>query len=591
MEKRPKQPKASAARQAVSKASGKKTKHKKGSGAVIVAVVLTLALVVFVGLYAYGSQLESSKVIFPNVRIAGIDVGGLTVIAAQGEVEQSIADAYYSQPVEVQLPDRTLTFDPEQTKVAVDAEAAVREALAYGRSDGPFLAVFNYLTSAGKPHDVELETALELDTGYISDLLAITAREVKRDPVNGTVTFEEESGTLTVTKGVPGQVLDTDALYEVVHSAFQRGDFTPLTWEYTPVPCLEADLAAAHRSVTSEMEETHYDAETHTIVEGVSGWQFDLQAQQKKLDAAAYGEKLTIQLEEIKPEKTAEELNAEMFGEKLDSRSSYYVNNANRTENLRLACAAINGTIVNPGEVFSFNDTVGERTAEKGYKPATIYGGDGESVDGVGGGICQVASTIYYSSLYMNLETVMREPHMYTVDYVPRGMDATVYWDSGLDYKFRNNRENPIKIQANVDGGMVNITFWGVKEDDSYVVMDYKVLETWTDEDVEEVDETKDPGYRELKQTAYAGAKVEAYQKVYDGSGNLITERTIKSTYKSRPRLYIVGPTIEEEPPEEELPEEELPEEEMPGEELPEEDFWGDLENPWGDTEGEEYWP
>ena len=171
---------------------------------------------------------------------------------------------------------------------------------------------------------------------------------------------------------------------------------------------------------------------------------------------------------------------------------------------------------------------------------------------------------------------------MYTVDYVPRGMDATVYWDSGLDYKFRNNRENPIKIQANISGGMVNITFWGVKENDNYVVMDYKVLETWTDEDEEQVDETKEPGYRELKQTAYAGAKVEAYQKVYDGSGKLITERTIKSTYKSRPKLYIVGPELEEEQPEEELPEEELPEQ----------DPWLDPEDPWGQpTEGEEYWP
>ena len=584
MAKRPKEPKASAASKAVSKASGKKTKRKKGTAAAVVAVVLTLVLVAFVGLYAYGSQLESSKVIFPNVRIAGIDVGGLTVIAAQGEVEQAIADAYASQPVEVQLPDRVITFDPEQTKVAVDAEAAIREAQAYGRSDGPFMAVLNYLTNSQKPHNVALETALELDTTYIRDLIAITARDVKQDPMDGEVRYDEDTQTITVVKGTPGRELDTEGLYEVVYHAFQSGDFSPLTWEYNPIACLEADLTAAHASLTTEVEETHYDEESHTIVEGVSGWEFDLQAQQKKLDAASYGETISFRLEEVVPEKTVEELTAEMFGEKLDSRSSYYVNNPNRTENLRLACEAINGTIVNPGEVFSFNDTVGERTEEKGYKPATIYGGEGESVDGVGGGICQVASTIYYSALYMNLETVMREPHMYTVDYVPRGMDATVYWDSGLDYKFRNNRENPIKIQANLSGGMVNITFWGVKENDNYVVMDYKVLETWTDEDVEEVDETKEAGYRELKQTAYAGAKVEAYQKVYDGNGNLITERTIKSTYKSRPRLYIVGPTPEE--PEEELPEEELPEEELPEEELPEEDPWGDL----GEGEGE-YWP
>jgi len=585
MAKKPNQPKSSAASKAVSKSSGKKNKHKKGAAGAVIAIVLTLAIVAFVGIYAYGSQLESSKVIFPNVRVAGVDVGGLTTLAAQGEVEQSIADAYLSQELEVQLPDRTITFDPEQTKVAVDAEAAIREAQAFGRSDGPFMAVFNYITSAAKPHNVELETALELDTDYIRDMIAVTARESKQDAVNGEVYYDEDAKTVTVTKGVVGQSLDTEALFEVVHQAFQSGDFAPLVWEYTVIPCVEADLSAVYEELAVPVQETHYDEELHEIVEGVSGYEFDLQTQQAKLENLAAGEKLTIVLEEIEPEMTVDELTAQMFGQKLDSRSSYYVNNPNRTENLRLACAAINGTIINPGEVFSFNETVGERTEEKGYKPATIYGGEGESVDGVGGGICQVASTIYYSALYMDLETVMREPHMYTVDYVPRGMDATVYWDSGLDYKFRNNRENPIKIQANVDGGMVNITFWGVKENDNYVVMDYKVLETWMDEDVEEVDETKEPGYRELKQTAYAGAKVEAYQKVYDGSGKLIIERTIKSTYKSRPRLYIVGPT-----PEEELPEEELPDD-LP-DDLPEEDFWYDPENPeYVPDEEETFWP
>ena len=277
---------------------------------------------------------------------------------------------------------------------------------------------------------------------------------------------------------------------------------------------------------------------------------------------------MTILLEEIKPELDAETLNARMFGDKLESRSSPYVNNANRTENLRLACEAINGTIINPGEVFSFNDTVGERTAEKGYKPATIYGGDGESVDGVGGGICQVASTIYYTTLYMDLEQVMREPHMYQVTYVPLGMDATVYWDSGLDYKFRNNRENPIKIQANVDGGYVNITFWGVKENDNYVEMTNKVLETFTSDDVEEVDETQPVGYRALKQSAYTGAKVEAYQKVYDGNGKLLKEKTITSTYKSRPNIYVVGPAAPE------LPDPETPWPEDPELPWPDEDYW-----------------
>ena len=562
----------SAAKKAVRKSSVQTAKRGRG-GVTALVVGLVLVAAAFGGLYLWGVRLMKGDSIYPNVRVAGVEVGGLTVAAARGEVEQAVADAYASNTLEVRLPDRTLAFDPEQTNVALDGEAAIAEALAFGRSDGPIQAVLNYVSSKNKPHDVELETALELDTDYIRALIAQTEKETRTEARNSKAEVSADQRSIVVTKGAPGRFLDTDGLYEAVYGAFQSGDFTPLQWNYVEIPYVEAELSRYYDALASEVQDAYYDEENHEIVEGASGYSFDLQAAQTRLEAAEYGSQMTITLEEIEPEIDKETLTAQMFGEKLESRSSPYVNNANRTENLRLACEAINGTILNPGEVFSFNGVVGERTAEKGYKPATIYGGDGESVDGVGGGICQVASTIYYTTLYMNLEQVMREPHMYQVTYVPPGMDATVYWDSGLDYKFRNNRENPIKIQANVDGGYVNITFWGVEENDNYVEMTYQVLETWYDDDEEEVDETQAVGYRALKQSAYQGAKVEAYQKVYDGSGKLLKEKTITSTYKSRPNIYVVGPS-EPEIPQEPDPENPWPED--PG-----------LDNPWPD----DFWP
>lgn len=537
----------SAASRAVNKASGKK-KQRKNAGVAIAAIGVCLVLILFVAVYGYGSYLEGSKVIFPNVKVAGVDVGGLTVQAAKGEVEAAVADAYASQTLQVHLPDKTLAFEPQQTKVALDADEAVQEALCYGRGDGPFRALINYLSSSGKGYNVELETALELDTEYIQTMILQAAKDARQEARNGSVSVSADSRTLTVTKGIPGRFLDSDGLYEAVYNAFQTGDFTPLEWDYVEIPCVEAELDSYYEELATEVVDAHYDEETKKLVEGQSGYGFDLDAATARLASAAQGEQFTITLEEIEPELDLETLQEQMFGTQLELRSSPYVTNANRTENLRLACEAINGTIINPGEVFSFNNTVGERTEEKGYKPATIYGGEGESTDGVGGGICQVASTIYWAALYMDLETVMREPHMYLVTYVPPGMDATIYWDSGLDYKFRNNRENPLMITANIDGGYVNIAFWGVKENDNYVEMSNATLESWTDDDVEKVDETKPVGYRERTQTAYTGYKVEAYQKVYDGTGKLLREKTITSTYKSRPNIYTVGPQAPEEP-------------------------------------------
>lgn len=551
------QPRTSAAQQHVNKAAGKKQKKKKkGVGAMAaLAVVLTLALVGAVGVFAYGTKLMNSKSIYPNVRVAGVDVGGMTQSEALDAVNQAVADSYSASSLEVRLPDRTLSFEPEQTKVALDAESAIEEAMAFGRTDGVFQAVLQYLKSENYPRDIQLETSLYLDTDYIDAMIHQTASAVDKAPRNSSMGMNKDMTEVQFQKGSAGRKLDTEGLYEAVYQAFATGNFEPISWDYEILEYQSVDPAELLTLLEEQIADAYYDAENHEIVEGISGYTFDLEAAEAALLDAEEGAQLSFPIAEKLPEVTAEQLREEMFGTVLEKRSSWYVSNANRTENLRLACEAINGTIINPDEVFSFNEIVGERTAEKGYKPATIYGGEGESVDDLGGGVCQVASTIYYAVLYLDLKTVMREPHMYEVTYVPASCDAAIFWDSGLDYKFRNTLQNPIMIEANIDGGTCNITFYGVKENDNYVVLSApEYLETWEDEDVEEVDETKPVGYRELKQNSYTGAKTKVIKRVYDGDGNLLRSVDLNSTYKSRPKIYIVGPS-EEEPVDPENPE------------------------------------
>lgn len=529
----------------------KKRRKKQHSQGVVIGLVLAFVVVLvgFTGVYAWGSILQKDKTIFPNVRMAGVEIGGLTMGEAREQVETAVAEAYTAASLDVVLPDRTVTFSPEQASIALDTEEALQEAVAYGRQGNAFETVLNYLRCKGTSMDIPLETALQFDKTAISQLIEETAVITRQAPQDSAMALDQASNTIQITRGQEGRELDTEGLYEAVCLAFETGNFTPLTWDYEVLPYEDIDLSALHETLESQIHDAEYDPETHTIQEGVSGYSFDLAAAETRLDRANPGESFTVPLLEAAPAVDADTLNHQMFGTKLESRSSVYVNNPKRTENLRLACEAINGTILNPGEVFSFNDVVGERTAEKGYQPATIYADGGASVEDLGGGVCQVASTIYYTTLYMDLEQVQRAPHMYQVTYVPAGMDATVYFDSKLDYQFRNNREHPMKIQANIDGGKVNITFWGVKENDNYVEMSSKVISTFTEEPQEKVDETKPVGYRQVTQGAYTGAKVEAYQKVYDGDGNLLESRTIYSTYNARPQITVVGPT-EAPPPE-----------------------------------------
>lgn len=523
--------------------------------AVVTAIVAgALVVVLALGMFIYGLVLKNGSTIYPNVYVAGINVGGMGRQEAIDAVSASVAASYSSATLDVRLPDRTLSFNPEQTNVALDADEAIDEALAYGRSGNPFSALTSYLNCRKTEHYIDLQTMLNLDTEYIRNLIDQVAAEVEQSLQPSTVDYDEEKGTLTVHVGYPDRTLDADSLYDAVYNAFMNSDFSPMTWAYREVPCEPVDLKPYYDEYCIEVQDAAYDEETHTISEEVVGFGFDLEAASQKLATASAGSDVVIQLEDIEPEVTKEALEHEMFGVEIYSVSSEYVYNPNRTENLRLACEAINGTILNPGEVFSFNGIVGERTSAKGYLPATVYVTGGASAEELGGGVCQVASTIYLATLYMDLEQVHREPHMYAVSYVPYGMDATVYWGS-IDYQFKNTLEMPIKIQANTDDGKVNITFWGAEELDFKVEMSYNILETYPWTEVEEVDETKPVGYREVAETPYTGYKVVTYKAIYDLDGNQISkDLEATSVYKKRDKKYIVGP--EEEVPEE--PEEPL---------------------------------
>ena len=553
--------------------------------AIIAGGLVVLALIV---LLVWGIVLKNGDTIYPNVYVAGINVGGLERQEAIEAVDDAVAASYSSATLNVQLPDRTLSFHPEQTNVALDADEAIDEAMAYGRDGNPFSVISAFISAGKREHYIDLQTILDLDTDYIRQMIEQVAEEVGQDPKESKVSVNEAAGTITVDVGYPDRALDVDGLAEAVEQAFMTSDFEPLVWEYHEVPCEIVDLTPYYEEYCTEMQDAVYDEETRTIKEEVVGYGFDLAAANQRLATAAPGSQIVIQMEDLEPEMTKLELETEMFGEKLFTKSTVYVNNSNRTNNLRLACEALNGTVLNPGDVFSFNDIVGERTAAKGYLPATVYSG-GKSLEELGGGVCQVASTIYYVTLHMDLEQVEREPHMFAVTYVDLGMDATIYWGS-LDYKFKNTLDYPIKLQANVDDGTCNITFWGAEPLDKRVEMSYTVLATYPWEEVEELDETKPVGFREEKETPYTGYKVVTYKTIYDLDGNQISRtQEAVSVYNKRDHTFIVGPSEEDpmNPDDPENPEDPMDPEDPDNPDDPgngdgsEDGGDGDVTNPW----------
>ena len=195
---------------------------------------------------------------------------------------------------------------------------------------------------------------------------------------------------------------------------------------------------------------------------------------------------------------------------------------------------------MNPGEVFDYNKTLGQRTTERGYKAANAYV-NGETVQTVGGGICQVSSTIYYCALMADLEIVTRKNHSYPSSYIPLGMDATVSW-GGPEFRFKNNYKYPIKIVATANGGDTTISIMSYDDRDYYVKMEYEVLKK-TGYSVVYKDFAYDnaEGYKngQVISTPYTGYVVDTYRVYYSKETNKEISRTYegRSTYKHRDKV------------------------------------------------------
>ena len=440
---------------------------RQGSGKKGLVIALAVAAIVVLGVCSYGFVLKNQDAIYPNVYVAGVNVGGLKRDAAVSAVSEAVEKRYASDTLNVVLPDRTLSLTPEVTQVALNPDQAIDEAMRYGRSGGPISAVINHLRAGSSEYTVDLDSSLNLDTEYIRTLVDQTAHECASDKIDPIVKVNEDAGTITITAGSPAISLDADKLYDAVIARFASGDFSDLDFDYDTVPCESVDLQQYYDKYCKEMTDAYYDEEKKELVAEVNGYGFDLPYYTQQLAMAKAGDVITIQMEDLVPEVTLESLKKTYFADVLASYDSPHTNLPARTKNLELACKAIDGTILNPGDEFSFNKIVGERTKEKGYQAAIVYTDGGKSEAQEGGGICQVASTIYTCTLLADLEVTERSPHMYLVTYVEPGMDATIYWPS-LDYKFKNSTDMPLRIDASVSGGYVHIKLVGTKQEHDY---------------------------------------------------------------------------------------------------------------------------
>ena len=301
------------------------------------------------------------------------------------------------------------------------------------------------------------------------------------------------------------------------------------------------DINKIHEEISKEPQDAYYTTNPYVVHPHVDGIDFAITMEEATDIFNNCEDSCSIPLKVISPNVTTNDIGPEAFPDLLGSYSTTYsTRNANRSTNIRLASQKVNGTVIMPGEVFSYNTTVGKRTAAAGFKSAAVYAG-GKVTTGIGGGICQVSSTLYNAVLLSNLEIVERSNHGFNPGYVPAGRDATVSW-GGPDFKFKNNRTYPVKIICSGTGGTINFKIFGLLEENEYEVEIQSYITKYISyRTITKNDSSLAKGQTKVLQNGSNGCKSVAY-RILKQNGEVVSKTLLsQDTYNPHNKIVAVG--------------------------------------------------
>ena len=458
--------------------------------------------------------------IFQWVSISGINVSNMTKNDAKDMVSNIIDDK--DKSIKVKIGDYQTETTFENLEINYDIDYYINQAYNLGRSGNIFKNNFEILSLNFNNRNIETKAELNEEklNKFIDEILENLPNKVVQS------SYYIENDNLIITSGKKGTTIDKEDLknriYNVINNInIEKNDIEISTTEIEPD---KIDVEKIYNEVYKEVKNAYYEKSPFKVYSEVTGVSFNKDELYNMLQEQK--NEYTIKLEYTKPDITINDLDVDIFKDTLGTFTTKYdPQNLNRATNLSLASKKINGTILSPGEEFSYNKIVGARTIEAGYKEAKIYS-NGKVMDGLGGGICQLSSTLYNAVVYANLEVTERHNHQFLTSYIKAGRDATVAYGS-KDLKFVNSRSYPIKIETKASNGVVYCTIYGVKEETEYDI-DFDI-ETISDKEPEvkyEYDDTLPLGKEEVKQQGSNATSVKVY-KITKLNNNIISKTLI----------------------------------------------------------------
>ncbi len=434
---------------------------------IIKTALITLVIILILGFAIFTIfNIFNTNIIY-GVYVKDLNVSGMSQSDAKYQLDNYLKEKL-PEEIKVKHGDFEATISLSQIEASFDTKTATENAFKIGRTGNPMQNNFYVLTTMFG--NVTIEPTLNINTEQLTKNLEEISTQLPDTVIQSS--YYQEGNNLIITSGKEGYVVDIEPTIEAIKTSISNFscidnpiELIVKTEQPNPI-----DIDKIHTEIYKEPVNAYYTTDPFTVYPSENGLDFNISIDEAKaLIASESKDEYSIPLKVIYPNVTTNMIGTEAFPDQLSSFSTRYsTRDTDRTTNLRLAANKVNGTVLMPGETFSYNKVVGARTIAAGYKEAPIYV-NGEVVDGLGGGICQVSSTIYNAVVYANLDIVQRSNHQFVPSYVTASRDATVVYGS-IDFQFKNNRDYPIKIICSVSGGVASCQIFGLKQDNDYEV-------------------------------------------------------------------------------------------------------------------------
>lgn len=506
---------------------------------IIKPLIILIAVIVPFTIFAFICSINEK--VISGIKVNNIDISNLTINESYDKLKNNLEEKK-SKNIKIKQGEYETTISLEQLEVNYKISEAISDAYKIGRNKNIIVSNFQVISTMFFNKNIEKE--IEINEEELDKMIDDISSKIPDLLVESSYCIEDSN--LVISSGKAGYSVKKSEFKDKVTNAIinqiKGEDSGVIDIPVEKVSPKKIDIEKIQKEIYQNPKNAYYEETPFKVYKEENGIDLNITIEEAKSILEEEKEEYIIPLKITKPEVALQDLKYENFFPNQLSKflTRYDESNINRSTNIKLATEKINNIILMPGETFSYNKTVGARTVKAGYKEASVYM-NGQVVDGIGGGICQVSSTLYNAVLEANLEISSRKSHYFVTGYVTPSRDATVSYGT-IDFQFKNTRSYPIKLVCDSKNGICQIEIYGIKEDQEYEVeIQDKVTETipYNTKYIETAE--LETGIEEEVQKGVNGYKSEAY-RILKLNGKEISRTLLsKDSYNPLDRIIKKG--------------------------------------------------